>query len=358
MSSRHTVLLHTDLGFSGETERALAVARTLLSRGERVTLVSRDGSRRRPFEDLGVPIRRTEIPLDPRRGPFAAWRLRRLLIELAPDLVHVTSERLAPLAATLARTLLAPYVLEVHRANRGRIPRYAPRLRGVVISASTLAAEIVNQGQVPRELLRVIPHSPRLPDALSDPARPAPFEHPDPIRIGCSGLLDERHGTETFLAAAKRLGRLERPLLFVILGEGPTEGALRRRLRKGELDGRAVLAVPGGAEAATTLASLDVHVSCRLDGPDWLAHMALALGRPSIVAAVGESFDLIEDRVSGVLVERGSAEELADQIELLVSNPEAAREMGRRAAGRMRELHPPEAFDEGLVELHATALGA
>ena len=353
MSSPHVLFLHARLAFSGSTERLLEGATRLERSGTRVTILAQDGSRRPAFEAAGIRVRTSDLPTHPKTRPFAAWRARRIIAELAPDLVHVTTEELAGLAAAIAPTLRIPYVLEVHRPPTARIPRFAPRLKAVGISGPTLAEPVVNHGAVARDLLVEVPHAPAPPEEL----RAMPFGHSGTLRIGTSGRLDDQHGTELFLAAVERLADVRRRCHFAILGEGPREQAIRRRVRERGLADRVTVGSPVTATAVETMAALDLHVSCRLSGtPDWLAHLALALGLPSVLTAVGESFHLIEDGISGCLVERNDPDALARCLGNLIETPLVARTLGNRARDRWREEHPPEQLDEALARLHACAL--
>jgi glycosyltransferase involved in cell wall biosynthesis len=359
VSGKHVALLHPALRFTGETERALAIARVLSRRGWRTTLVTRPGSRTHAFDSMareyGFGLQFCEIPPRPSTAPFAFMRTRRLIAELGCDLIHVVSDSLAPLAGALASTVGTPYVLEIHSEPTRRIARFQPRLMAVAVSSQTLAASVVNQGRIPRGLLHVARHAPEV-DPASIPARQA-LDDRRPVRIGCSGALDELHAIETFVEAVRLLGQLPRPCHFAILGEGPHESALRRHVRELGLADRITIGVPTTPDAAQTLAALDVHVSTRQSGgPGWLCHLALALGVPSILSAVGEAFNLVEDKRSALLFERSNPRQLADAIEHLCANPQEARAMGERARERMRELRPPGVFAREIEALHAAAL--
>lgn len=354
----HVVVLHAWLGFTGGTARLIAMTRALVARGARVTILARDGSQRGLLESEGHTVIATELPEEPWKNPFATWRLARLVAELEPDVLHVTSERLATLAAWVATWHSLPYVLEVHRPLSERLPMRKKSLAAVGLSAGTLTVSAVNHGRVPRALIVDVPHEPdpdeESPSALS-PARPAALES-GALRVGMSGLLDQRHGTEVFLEAARELHSSYPQLRFVVLGEGPCELELRRFIRRNGLSDRATIAVPVTQSAARTLGSLDVHVSCRVGGPDWLTHLALALGVPSILCASGIAFELVEDGVDGVLVERDDPGQLAAAIAALVETPLQARALGQAAHKRWITNHPPGSFARHLAELHARAL--
>lgn len=388
----HSVLLHPVLCFSGFTERMLATARALAAAGRRVTIVSAPGTRSRAVEEEGFAVRYAELPRDPLRAPFAAWRTRRLLARLEPDVLHATHDSLAELASTLGATLGVPWVLELHLPALGPVARTLRGLACAVAASESLVAGVVNHGGVPRARVRVVKNAPRpcapaplAPAALDETPPPAvraerdgrdgprreprgadrspePPEEPGPPGpplVGCSGLLDGAHATTWFLEAARLCVAEGSPAMFAVLGEGPNEGRLRRFVRERGLSERVTIAVPTTRDAGESLAALDVHVSCRGEGgPGWLACEALARGVPSVLAACGDAYDLVQDGETAVLVEESSPRRLADEVRALLADPAAARRMGARGRERMLADAPPEEFARAVAEIHDAAATA
>ncbi|TDJ68535.1 MAG: glycosyltransferase [Planctomycetota bacterium] len=351
MTGSRVLFLHTTLSLSGATARLLRMAKLLSEAGTRVTVLSEPGSRSDAFRDADIEVLPAELPLRPIAQPFAALRTRRLVTELEPSVLHVTSERLAPLAAFLAR----PYVLEVQREVREQLPYHPTALRAVIVPAETLLESAVNRGRLPRDRVRVIGHGPKPPE---DIAR-AGFVAGEPIRVGCAGRLDGEHATGVFLDAARRLALSGTPYLFFVFGEGPLEERLRRQVRELAIADCATITAPAAPTTAELLARLDIYVSCVQDGaPGWFAHEALLLGVPSIFSAARGSLSLILDGESGILVERGNPAKLAAAIEGLAANPLAAREMGLRGRQLQVAARPADRFDEGLNALYEEFVGS
>lgn len=360
MQTRHCLLLHPALSFSGSTERLLATARAVREQSARVTILSRPGSRSRVFTEEGFELREAELPTDPRVGFLAARRTRSIVARLQPDLLHATSISLARLTAALSRSLALPYLVEAHHPLRRPLPRHGRRLARVLTASESLVEGIVNRGRVPRSAVSVLPHSPShtLLSAEDGAVEVNPFGQIRAPRIGCSGFLDGRHDTDWFLDAARILLRSGVEARFFVLGEGPHEERLRRTVRDWGLAESIAIGVPTTARASRSLASLDLHVACRTDGdPGWLACQALTLGIPSLLAARGNAFQLVADGRSGILVEPGDPRRLADAIRALLFDHERARGLGRAARESFSEHSSPAAYARDLAEVHATALG-
>jgi len=352
--SRHAVLIHPSLSFSGITERLIATARVLTGQEIPVTVVTTPGSRSFAVERAGLSVSYAELPENPRELPFAFWRTKQLIRSLKPTLLHVTDESMASLGAAIASRLHVPYVLEIHQQVHGRIPHAPGVLAGVIATSESLVEGIVNHGRIARGLVRVVRHAP----VPSDVPNPEVMAHEPPFRIGCAGYLDHRHNTEWFLEAARALIRAGAPASFVILGEGPREMSLRRSIREASLTEHITVGVPTTVECGQTLSSLDIYISCRTQGgPSWISCQALAQGVPCIFAAAGEAFHLIRDRRTGVLVEPGDGRRLVQEIQLMLTNPEFARGMGVKGSEHFLGIAPHARFERDVAGAHALAVG-
>jgi glycosyltransferase involved in cell wall biosynthesis len=346
--------LHPQLDVSDGTERMLATASAALSAGAKVSVLTQLGPRAQALEETGAEIFSAELPTEALRGFFAERRTSALVGELAPDLLHATDERLAGLTTRLSERSSTPYLLEAMRpvtTSRLATTRW---LRAVIVPCETFVEGAVNRGGASRDFVEVLPHGPSLerpwtPRSLPDVERPV---------VATLGTLDELHGTEVFLEAARRLQQSGRKLRYLVLGQGPNEEHLRRRTRELGLSEVLTIASPSSPELGELLQEVDLHASCISAGsPGWTAVQALGLGVPSIFAAVSCTFALVEDRKNGLLVERNRPDKLAEQVEVLLDNPHAARRMGdvARQSMRQRELVAP--YAKGVTELHARALG-
>lgn len=351
----HVAFLNSSLDFSGSTERLLAAARAAADHGSRVSVLSPGGSRAEAFECDGVTTISTEVHTSSVRAPFLFWRTRRLLRQLAPDLLHVTDQRLAPFATELANALHLPWMLDLNRPAQRPVVAPSALLRAVIVPCETAVESAVNRGRIPRALLYVLRHGPAL--ELDRASRT--FEGIERPCIGSVGHLDSDHGTEVLLESALRLTRSGRKLRFLVLGEGPREDHLRRRVRQLELTEQFTIAAPALRDPRNALREFDIHVSCTLEGgPGWLACQAFGMGIPSIFSGVHAAYQMVEDKRTGLIVERSDPARLAAQIDVLLENPRAACQLGTRARARMLESEASSRFSEGLARLHERALAS
>ncbi|MDP6409619.1 MAG: glycosyltransferase [Planctomycetota bacterium] len=345
----HVVYLHPALVCSGTTERLLASLGAAREAGLRATVLSRPGSRTLALQQTGAELLHVELPEPAWREPFAAWRTRSVVRRLAPDLLHVTDDRLAGLAAALSASLRIPYLLEVARQVRKPTLRSHGLLRAILLPCPTFVERAVNRGRADRTLLRVLENGP----SIERPWEPHDLDNERLPCIGALGYLDEDHGTQTLIDAAQLLRARGRHLRFVVLGEGPRDEALRRRVREKGVHDTFTIAAPAMTDLAGLMLELDLHASCTLEGgAGWLADRALGLGIPSIFSAVSSSLHQITDERNALLYEPGNAPELAERIAAVLDDPDGASEMGLRARTAALEARRTQAYRRALTELY------
>lgn len=85
---------------------------------------------------------------------------------------------------------------------------------------------------------------------------------------------------------------------------------------------------------------------------------AMSFGLPVISSTVGPAAEIVQDGVTGYLVEPGKVESLRDAMARLVAEPRLAREMGERGRTRFEEEFTLERFRQDLGELYGKAAGA
>ena len=152
--------------------------------------------------------------------------------------------------------------------------------------------------------------------------------------VAAVGRLHPQKGLDGLLDATAALARQVPGVRVVLVGQGPLEDHLRRRVAA---DGLGTVVVLAGAtdDAAGALAAADVVAvpSIWESGPLVVAE-ALELGRPVVATPVGFVPELITDGETGRVVLPGDPEALAAAVADLLEDPYRAGALG--AAGRCR----------------------
>lgn len=159
-----------------------------------------------------------------------------------------------------------------------------------------------------------------------------------PVRIGCAGIFKYAKGLPYLFKAVGRLVRRH-----------PVTLELRGHLRDSERDMyEHMKAITGIGDIVhlleplpheqipNWLRTLDVFVLPSLtEGCPNILMEAMASGVPCIATRTGANEDLVENRVSGLLVPWGNAEALGEALKEIIEHPEAARSLGEAGRARM-----------------------
>jgi glycosyltransferase involved in cell wall biosynthesis len=178
--------------------------------------------------------------------------------------------------------------------------------------------------------------------------------------IGAVAVLTPQKGHEYLVRAAARVFARRPDARFRILGTpSPAHpeyvSSVRREATELGLSegGRLTFADPG-ADVPLLLQGIDILAMSSVrnsEGMPTAVLEAMACGKPVVATDVGAVSELIEDGVTGLLVEPEDERALAAALERLLRNEGERRAMGE--AGRRRAL---ERFDLGsLAERHALA---
>ncbi|MBI3105854.1 MAG: glycosyltransferase family 4 protein [Candidatus Rokubacteria bacterium] len=170
--------------------------------------------------------------------------------------------------------------------------------------------------------------------------------------ILCVGKLSPGKGTPDVAAAAARVVETVPEALFVFVGDGELPGASGapwiRRL--GALPNAEVLALYAVADMVVTPSVI----------PDALSRViveAMTAGRPVIGTRVGGTPELIEDGVTGLLVERGDPDGLARAITRLLADDALRRALGTQARRHIERQLDAETSVDLMLALYREVRG-
>ena len=331
---------------------------------------------------IAVPANGSRAPLalDPR----AALRLRRLLRDVRPDVVHV-HEPLVPLIGPVAvRALDVARVLTFHAsAERGTLPRLYRAVRGparrIVAQADLLTAvspvaaafharmlgldvarlEVVPNGvDVARFAVRAGPGR-ATPDGRDDARGDARGTQHGPV-IVFLGRLEHRKGADVAVRAFLRLAA-ERPHVRMrVLGDGPMTPVLERLRASAPSDVAARLELVGRADPQDLpglLADADVAVLPSRGGESFgiVLLEAMAADVPIVATDIPGYRDVARNDREALLVAPDDEVALAAGVARLIDEPALAARL--RSAGRARaDEHDWQVVAERMRDVYRRAL--
>ena len=340
------VLLLQDTGKVYGAERAtLDLAAGLRAAGEEVTVLLIEETRlgagasdlRDALRERGLSV--AAVPVAGRLSHALVRAVRAALRERRADVLHTTGYKAdlhGSWAAGWGRRW--PVVSTVHgwlfRADLkeqfyGWLNLQALRRCTRVIALSRHYEAMLAARGVPRGKLVRIPSG---LDPATCPPGPWPAEG-TPFTIGLAGRLSEEKNHDLFLRAARRALDGGARLRFLLAGDGPLRATLAGRIAELGLTGD--VEAPGFLPRESFLSRVHAVALCsRIENLPYSILEAIAWSRPVLATRVGGLPDLVEDGVTGWLVEGGDEAALAARMMALAQDPARARQLG--AAGRRK----------------------
>jgi glycosyltransferase involved in cell wall biosynthesis len=248
-----------------------------------------------------------------------------------PAVVH------ACVRGSRAQSAVAAATIAVHRA----LGTYNHRI-GLYLALTSFQRQLLVKGGFPAKRIRVIRN----------------FLEPDPgegtgERSGVLyvGRLSVEKGIATLVAAAAEV-----PGALSVAGDGPLAPSVRD-------------AAPGSIAYLGRLERARVHAELRralaavlpsiwFEGFPLVVVEAYAAGTPIIASRIGSLAEIIEDRVTGLLVQPGDASDLAASVRWAIDHPVEMHQMGINARQRYEAQFRGAAHLAALLEAYEGVIAA
>lgn len=356
------IILHviTSIASGGAENHLFTLAQQQVNEGLRVAVAClRDGDSRlkTAFEECGVAV----MPLG--LGCYGQWgpvrRLRSVLTELQPDLIHAHLPpaelyvRLALLDRTYAKV---PLVISKHNDER-----FAP-----VFFERSLARWVARRAQHMIYISHAVKNFWRKRRVPADPAKACVVHYgldaaplvdgedlrrewgvdPSAVLFGFVGRLVPQKALDNLVTA---FARLENPAArLVLVGDGPLKARLEQQVRSLGVAER-VQMVGFREDIPAVMAALDVLIlGSDYEGFGLVLLEAMAGGKPVLATRVSAIPEIVVDGETGLLVPARNPEAMAKGMARLMDLPLRAR-LGQAGAERLRREFSP-------LEMHRKTL--
>ena len=353
----------SSMGWGGQEVRVFAELEWMRAHGHWVALGAHPDSaiatRAREAGLTFVPLRTHKALL-----PFEVARLAAWLIANRVDVVNTHSSNDGWLAGLAARLALHPVLIrsrhiEVDYPNRfwsGLAFRNLPH--HVITTSQRIADRLVTELGVPRARVSCIATGVDL--ARFDPAQKGTLRQElglasDVALVGMISVLRSWKGHYTLLEAAEILLNQGRKVHIAIAGEGPMRIVLPARIEKAPLHGNVTL-LGHRPDVPNLIASLDALVlpSYAHEGIPQIILQAQAMRRPVVATRIGGIPEVVEDNVTGLLVDRKDAKALATKIALLLDDRSLANRLGQAGRAQIEAKYSLDAMGERLLTLYGS----
>lgn len=162
------------------------------------------------------------------------------------------------------------------------------------------------------------------------------------------GRLSIEKGLHMLADAVDTLGELD----LRIVGEGPLENMARERFGKG------YIGIKTNSELMAMLKQCRYLIvpSIGIESFGMVAIEAFACGTPVIASRLGGLGNIVKDGVTGLLVNPGDVQDLAQKIVWAEAHPDEMRQMGRNARTEYEMKYTPQRNHAQLMDIYNEAL--
>lgn len=361
------LLLIPTLDRSG-AEKQLTLLATGLPRDEfdvEVVCLTRGGPYQADLEAAGIPV--TVLGKRFRFDPFALRRLKKILREKQPDILHTwlfaanSYGRLVAGRSGQPKVIVSERCVDSWKAgwqlwlDRRLIPRTTR-----MIGNSQSVVDFYRDVGVPAEKLSVIQNGIELPvsasgEELSKLRREFGIAESSQV-LGFVGRLAPQKRLKDLLWAFELVRSHDLDVHFVIVGDGPQRNELELFSRQIRVPDR-VTFTGHREDASTILTMFDVFwLASDFEGQSNSLMEAMAAARPVIVSDIAPNRELVSHEETGLVVPVTDRAEFAKTALRVLRDADLATQLGSAARGRMISGFSVEKMVEAHADLYRQSL--
>jgi len=285
------------------------------------------------------------LPLSSELSPVSILKLRRVVTQFQPAVIHAHDSRTLGMAAVLkllgekAKLVAARRVAFSIRKNPFWKLKYQRRVDRIIAVSQFIRDQLIREGIDPGKVELVYDgYASDLVQQEGDRARARRNLGigEDEWVLGCIGQFTSEKGHEFLIRGLKVLGKQSRSARLVLVGDGP----LRRHYQTviGELGLASQVILPGFiADPGGVLPAFDVYVFPSLnEGLGSTLLMAMAHQIPVCASRTGGIPELVVEGETGCLFAPGDPQALAETVLRCFQNPSLAQKMAEAACRRVK----------------------
>ena len=302
----------------------------------------------------------TQVNLTPlgmgsiRQLPRALDGLSRVVRTYRPDIVHTHLVHANVIGRWAARRAGLPFVSTEHNLrvyDRADLRLLKPldvrssRRAAAVVAISEAVRERCLAAGYRRDTLHVVYNGVEVPAALP----PSPVNERPVVTM--VGRLRSAKGADLFVKAIELLPQVD----AILIGDGDDRSLVKELIAGMERPDRLRWLPDGDAMAAMAAADV-VVVPSRHEGLGLVAIEAMALGRPVVATRIGGLVEVVQNGITGMLVEPESPEAIAAAVAKLLGDRTTMSNMGLAGRQRADERFSLQRMLEGYEQIYRAVL--
>lgn len=173
--------------------------------------------------------------------------------------------------------------------------------------------------------------------------------------VGMVASFEDKKDWETFLKAAQTIVKKRNDVIFISVGDGRTFYTIQRKVCDAHKDKILFLGKVDDVESIISIFDIGVlttNTKIHEEGISNSIMEYMALKKPVIATDSGGTRELVENEKTGFLVRPFSVTDLADKLEVLLTNPKLAESFGRAGKYRIENEFNFYQFSSKIMNLY------
>ena len=173
------------------------------------------------------------------------------------------------------------------------------------------------------------------------------------------GAFGDRKDYDSFVEAAKIVCRNKNDIEFIAVGDGKNFKRISEKIG-GDMNGRIkLLGKQSDVESIINISDICILTTNMKVHGEGISNSILeymAMGKPVIASYGGGTNEIVEDSVTGFLINPLSPRELAEKIEVLINNPELRARLGRAGMETVKSKFSLDSMVSEYISLYQSVL--
>ncbi len=301
-----------------------------------------------------------------RKDPVIFLKLLLICKRFKPDIIHVWDSMTALYASSIAHTLgiklinamitEAPLHLDEPTIKR---TKFSARFSDIMLSNSEAG---LRSYHISEEKGRFI-HNGFAGERTRNIDDPGAVKIKNDIKekfvVGIVGALQERKDHKVFIKSAISIISRRVDVVFLIVGDGPLRTELENSVPLEMKSKIKFLGLQSETESLINIFDIGILTTNQKVHGEGISNSILeymALCKPVIATNGGGTPEIVDDGVTGFLVDEDSSEQLTEKIEILLDKPELRKSMGEAGMKKVKSEFSIEQMVNKTIELYKEVL--
>ncbi|MHC4757770.1 MAG: glycosyltransferase [Planctomycetota bacterium] len=283
-------------------------------------------------------------------GSLSYKRLFEELTAFKPTVLHCMCGNEIKLVKKLSQQMELPFMVSVNSLGRFKVPRYLLKnLFAVTVSAQSIAENIKNSSSILADRVKLVNMA-----AFAGESTSCFSDLNQQVCMVTAGPIKDDSLFECLLEAIRYLAIDGYEFIFFIMGQGPAERKLRKRISALGIS-EMVTIVPRLQDWRSVLSAADIFIRPWPDKTfNPLLLEAMSVGT-AIAACSGGVDDLIIDGQTAVVFDGSDDISIMNTLKALLNRPEEAHQLAARAQQYISENHKVSDMVETMMQLYQQA---